>query len=113
MEKMDFTYEARKQVLIVHLPRNLDHHNCKALKMETDLLFSENYINKVVFDFGSTEFMDSSGIGVLLNRYKQMNRSGGSVSIYGAGPQVSRILKIGGINQLVKQYDTKEAAIAG
>lgn len=108
-----FTYEAKGHVLIIHLPRELDNHNCRNLKYETDLLLAENYINKVVFDFSKTEFMDSSGIGILLNRYKQMLRSGGKVTIYGAGAQVGRVLSIGGISKLIEHYDTKEAAVAG
>lgn len=113
MAQSSFTYEAKGQVLIVYLPKELDHHNCRNLKYETDLLLSENYINKIVFDFTKTEFMDSSGIGVLLGRYKQMEGSGGKVVICGAGIQVLRVLSIGGIARLVKNFDTKEAAIAG
>lgn len=113
MRGQTFTYEARGQVLVIHLPKELDHHNCRNLKYETDLLLSENYINKVVFDFSRTEFMDSSGIGVLLNRYKQMARSGGSVTLYGVNTQVGRILTVGGINRLMEHFDSKEAAITG
>ena len=113
MEGPSFTYEARGQVLVIHLPKELDHHNCRNLRYETDLLLSENYIQKVVFDFSKTQFMDSSGIGVLLNRYKQMARSGGKVAIYGVGAQVRRILSIGGISNLVPHYDSKEEAIVG
>ena len=112
MTKETFTYEARGQILIIHLPRELDHHNCRNLRYETDLLLSENYINKVIFDFSRTEFMDSSGIGVLLNRYKQMTGSGGKVAICGAGSQVRRILTMGGVYRLIKHFDTKEAAMA-
>ena len=112
MTKETFTYEARGQILIIHLPRELDHHNCRNLRYETDLLLSENYINKVIFDFSRTEFMDSSGIGVLLNRYKQMAGSGGKVAICGAGSQVRRILTMGGVYRLIKHLDTKEAAMA-
>ncbi len=72
MNQDTFSYEARGAVLIIHLPRELDHHNCRDLKYETDLLLSENYVSRIVFDFSKTEFMDSSGIGILLNRYKQM-----------------------------------------
>ena len=108
-----FTYETRGQILIIHLPRDLDHHNCRNLKYETDLLFSENYISKVVFDFSRTEFMDSSGIGILLNRYKQMAGSGGKVTLYGVNAQIGRILAIGGIHRLMEHFDSKEAAIAG
>lgn len=108
-----FTYEPRGQMLVIHLPRELDHHNCRNLRYETDLLLSENYITRIIFDFSQTEFMDSSGIGVLLNRYKQMAGSGGRVTIYGAGKQILRILNIGGIPKFVSLFDTKEAALAG
>lgn len=113
MKNQTFTYEADGHTLIVHMPKELDHHNCRELKYETDMLLSENYINKVVFDFTKTEFMDSSGIGVLLNRYKQMALSGGEIAIYGASTQVIRILNIGGIIKLVKNFNTREAAISG
>ena len=83
MEQTTFTYEAREQMLVIHLPKELDHHNCRNLKRDTDLLLAENYINRIVFDFTHTSFMDSSGIGVLLNRYKQMAASRGTVSIAG------------------------------
>lgn len=113
MPQQTFTYEAKGQILIIHLPKQLDNHNCRNLKYETDLLMAENYINKVIFDFSKTEFMDSSGIGILLNRYKQMKGNGGKVTIYGVGAQVGRILSIGGIGKLIEHYDSKEAAIVG
>ncbi len=113
MTEPSFFYEAKGQALVIHLPAELDHHNCRNLRYETDLLLSENYITKIVFDFSRTVFMDSSGIGIVLNRYKQMEKSGGTVAIYGAGVQILRILTIGGIAKLVPQYKTKEAALAG
>lgn len=58
-------------------------------------------------------FYGSSGIGILLNRYKQMQRSGGSVAIYGVGVQINRILNLGGIWNLINGFSSKEAAIAG
>ncbi len=73
--EQDFTYEASEQMLVIHLPREVDHHNCTALKNETDLILAENYVTRMIFDFTDTQFMDSSGIGVLLNRYKQMRGS--------------------------------------
>lgn len=112
MKEQEFRYEAKGHALVIHLPKELDHHNCRGLKVETDLPLAENYVKKIVFDFSKTVFMDSSGIGVLLNRYKQMERSGGKVAICGAGPQVQRVLNIGGIGKLVCRYDSMEAAMA-
>lgn len=113
MEQTTFTYEAREQMLVIHLPKELDHHNCRNLKRDTDLLLAENYINRIVFDFTHTSFMDSSGIGVLLNCYKQMAASRGTVAYYGAGPQVRRILEMGGVSRLIKGYEDRESAIKG
>lgn len=110
--KNNFTYEAREQALIIHLPKELDHHNAKDLKQETDLLLAENYINRIIFDFSQTEFMDSSGIGILLNRYKQMKAGGGSIAVYGVSRQVKRIFQAGGLNRLVPCFDTKESALS-
>ena len=113
MTEPTFFYEAKGQVLVIHLPKELDHHNCRNLKYETDLLMAENYISGIIFDFTQTRFMDSSGIGILLNRYKEIHAGGGKVSFYGACPQVMRVLKIAGIPALMKEYDCKEAAIFG
>ena len=112
MAEQSFSYEAKGRALIIHLPKELDHHNCKNLKHETDLLLSENYITKLVFDFSKTSFMDSSGIGILLNRYKQMERSSGTVAIYGADSRILRILAIGGVTKLVEHFESMEAAVA-
>lgn len=113
MADSSFTYEAKGQVLVIHLPKELDHHNCRNLLNETDLLLAENYVSRLVFDFSKTAFMDSSGIGILLNRYKQMSRSGGTMAFYGAGKQIIRILNIGGVAKLIRGYQSKEAAIKG
>lgn len=106
-----FIYEAKGQTLIIHTPAEMDHHSSRNLRYETDLLMAENYISKIIFDFTRTTFMDSSGIGILLNRYKQMKASGGSMSFYGASPQIMRVLKIGGILGLMSQYESKEEAL--
>ena len=108
-----FTYEAINSALVIHLPKEVDHHNCLTLKYETDLLLAENYINRIIFDFSGTEFMDSSGIGVILNRYKQMEGSSGTVAVYGAGERMRRILRIGGVYRLVQSYRTREEALDG
>ena len=108
MDKKLFSYEADGQALIIHLPKELDHHNCLTLKYETDLLLAENYINRIVFDFSQTEFMDSSGIGVIMGRYKQMSYVGGTVYVYGIGKNVDRIFQMSGLYKLVKQWNQTE-----
>ena len=40
-----FVYEAKGPTLIIHLPKEFDHHNCRNLRYETDLLMAENYVS--------------------------------------------------------------------
>ena len=95
--------------LTIHMPKELDHHNAEEIKREADRLLGTRNIRSIIFDFEKTSFMDSSGIGVLLNRYKQMKA--GHTSFYGACPQVMRVLKVAGILGLMHQYESKEEAI--
>ena len=97
MEQKTFAYEAAGQTLVIHLPREIDHHNCKKLKIETDLLLEENYIRRIVFDFSHTQFMDSSGIGLILGRHKLVSAMGGVVVVQKAPKDIKRMLSIAGI----------------
>ena len=105
MDKELFTYEAEGTVLIIHLPAELDHHNCLTLKYETDLLLEENYINRIVFDFSRTEFMDSSGIGVIMGRYKTISLIGGEVWAVHANERIRKILTLSGVTKIMQIYE--------
>ena len=61
-----------------------------------------------LFDFSGVEFMDSSGIGVIMGRYKQMSYVGGTVYVYGIGKNVDRIFQMSGLYKLVKQWNQAE-----
>ena len=91
MEKELFSYEADGTALIIHLPGEVDHHNCITLKYETDLLLEENYINRIVFDFTSTEFMDSSGIGGTVKIFWQTGLSSASAPSVRSRPEETSV----------------------
>ena len=70
---MESQYEFKDGSLIIGMPRELDHHQASQLRMEADLLIEAYHVKKLVFDFSNTEFMDSSGIGVIIGRCKNMH----------------------------------------
>ena len=102
-------FETEGTCLFIRLPKELDHPASDQIRRESDRIMGKIYIRSICFDFEDTIFMDSSGIGVLLNRYKQMKA--GHTSFYGACPQVMRVLKVAGILGLMHQYESKEEAI--
>ena len=83
---------------------DLDHHNAEYIRTTSDVLMEKYPVNRVVFDFTGVEFMDSSGIGVVMGRYKQVQYAGGEVYVYGIGKSVDRIFQMSGLYRLVKEY---------
>ena len=102
MDHTMFTYEAREQTLVIHLPKELDHHNCRNLKSDTDLLLEENYINRIVFDFTHTSFMDSSGIGLVMGRFRLMQENDGKVVLQNLPAPIRKVMKLAGLDKLAE-----------
>jgi stage II sporulation protein AA (anti-sigma F factor antagonist) len=87
--------------LCIRMPKEIDHHNAEILSKKVDNYIYGEKVNHVVFDFIDTEFMDSSGIGIIAGRYKKVQCFGGNVYILNAGKQVNRILMLSGIQKYV------------
>ena len=64
-------YQVQENYLTIFLPGELDHHNAEEIRKESDHLIEHNHIRYVIFDFADTKFCDSSGIGVIMGRYRK------------------------------------------
>lgn len=104
-------YELCGKNLIIHLPTELDHHSSQTLKRDVELLLAEYDIRRIVFDFSAVSFMDSSGIGAVLGRYKRMQELKGDIALYGAGGRTEKLLQMAGIGKLAVICEKKEQAL--
>ena len=86
--------------LIVTVTGALDHHIAAKLRTKIDSRLGGE-VKNIIFDFSELSFMDSSGVGMIMGRYKAVQKAGGSVIVAGATPQVERILKISGLMNIV------------
>ena len=68
----------------------------------------DNSVSHIVFDFSDTEFMDSSGIGVLAGRYRKISCFGGKVYVIHANRRIRKILEMSGIGDIVEMIDQEE-----
>lgn len=96
-------YERRRQTLTVHLQQELDHSAALRLRTELDALLQDASIRRLVLDLEKLSFMDSSGIGFIIGRYKLMAKRGGSVAVVNADKQMDRIFKMSGLYELVEK----------
>ena len=98
-----FCYEKKKNELIVRLSGELDHRAAVGIRRELDELIVQTGARRLVFDFNNLEFMDSSGIGLIIGRYKLMNQRMGSVAVCGTNARIDQIFKMSGLYQLVER----------
>ena len=88
--------------LLVRLPRELDHHVATEIREEADRYLEAGALSEIVFDFSETEFMDSSGIGVIIGRSRKMKFLDGELVVCGVTPRIERIFEASGLYKIVK-----------
>ena len=98
-------YQVQENCLTIFLPNEIDHHNAVELKRESDHLIERNHIRYVIFDFQDTDFMDSSGIGVIMGRYKRVFMLGGEVCAVHVGERMKKILTMSGVTKIMQIYE--------
>lgn len=88
--------------LVVRLPKELDHHEATVIREEADRYLEAGSLSEILFDFSETEFMDSSGIGMLMGRYRMIHLMGGRVFARHLHKQVYRIFQMSGLEKIIE-----------
>lgn len=88
--------------LMVKLPEEIDHYKSTYISERADRYIVKEQVDNIVFDFEDTRFMDSSGIGIIMGRYKKIACFGGKVFAIHADRQIKRILHISGLHKIVE-----------
>ena len=99
---MEINLLGERKTLLIKVDGELDHHLAAQIREEADRkMRSSNAVN-VVFDLSEMTFMDSSGIGVMMGRYKKARALGGKTVAYGINAQTLRIMKMSGVDKIIK-----------
>ncbi len=101
-------YQVQENCLTIFLPKEVDHHNAEEIRRNTDIVIDKNHIKYIIFDFHDTDFMDSSGIGVIMGRYKIIKLIGGEVWAVHTNDRMKKILKMSGVTKLIQIYEEDE-----
>jgi stage II sporulation protein AA (anti-sigma F factor antagonist) len=99
---MKITYQYRGATLWVQLEGELDHHTAQNCRRQLDeVLAARPQIRQLRLNLSGLDFMDSSGIGVLIGRYKIMKERRGIMTLYGLKPAISKIVDMAGLAQIM------------
>lgn len=88
--------------LTVSLNGEIDHHNASVLRIESDEAIQRCLAPTVTLDFGNVTFMDSSGIGFVLGRYRIVESYGGSIEVINLSNRLYNMMKLAGLEKLMK-----------
>lgn len=101
---MTIELTGEKQLITVRLDGELDHRSNEQIRKSIeDELMRSGAIN-IAFDFSRVTFMDSSGIGMLLGRYKTVKALGGKIILLGMSRETERIIRMSGIDHIAEIY---------
>lgn len=87
--------------LTVCLSGEIDHYVCQALREEIERRIAQPSVTHLVLDFSGVTFMDSSGVGMIIGRYKTMAARGGRVTAKGLHPPVDRLFRMAGLHRII------------
>lgn len=112
-EQEGIHYEIQQNCLIIYISQDLDHHTVTLLREQSDKLIDAGNIRHIIFDFSKSDFMDSSGIGLIMGRYKRVMFCGGKAAVTNVGREVERVLALSGLFRIIERYPTPEEAVQG
>jgi stage II sporulation protein AA (anti-sigma F factor antagonist) len=95
-------------VLTASLVGELDHHGAVAVRTLIDKQICDTSPNKTVLDLSGLDFMDSSGLGLVMGRYALMNKMGGTLCVRDPNERVLKIFKLAGLERIVRIEYGKE-----
>lgn len=90
------------EVMTAFLDGEIDHHSASVMRNEIDSSVEKNMPTMLVLDFRDVTFMDSSGIGLVMGRYKVLKPLGGELHIINASPHIRKVMKLAGLDRLAK-----------
>lgn len=90
------------ETVTAYLSGELDHHSAKEMREAIDNAVELNMPARLVLNFKNVSFMDSSGIGLVMGRYRILSRTGAELNITGTSPQIYKVMKLAGIERLAK-----------
>ena len=82
------------------LSGEIDHHNAPAVRAIIDTYIDKAQPKKLILDFGGVSFMDSSGIGLVMGRYKNVFSYGGKIEIVNLSHHAYKVMKLSGIEKI-------------
>ena len=99
---MDIHFRKRGKSVIAEIEGDIDHRFSEEIRRLTERELYISGADSLILDMSGVKFMDSSGIGLVMGRYRNISKTGGELHITGTSPQIYKVMKLAGIERLAK-----------
>lgn len=104
-------FNVKESVLCIRLTGELDHHTAETLRNQVSEHMERYDIRHIVLNLDELSFMDSSGLGVVLGRYKEIQQLGGEMIVCAISPAVKRLFDMSGLFKIIRLEQSEQHAL--
>lgn len=104
-------FTVKEDVLIVRLSGELDHHTAETLREEWKDMLYRHPVKHMILNAEGITFMDSSGLGVILGRYKEVLQLGGEMVVCSVSPPINRLFEMAGLFKIIRLAENETYAL--
>lgn len=98
-------------VLVINLQGELDHHAVEQIRDNIESQLEQNNYQGLVMSFRNIDFMDSSGLGLILGRLRTVSQHGGQMALCEVSNPLKKLFEMSGLLKVLPVYDAEEDAI--
>ena len=102
------SYEEHGDALVIRIRGEIDHHSAVSVRAGVDDVLAARQPERVFLDLSGVDFMDSSGLGLVMGRYTLVKELGGAFAVVDPSPAIMRIFKLAGMERLIQIETTKQ-----
>jgi len=100
----------KNNCMIVKITGDIDHHSSEKIRLDVDRAYGMSGCRNIIFDFSGVGFMDSSGVGMIIGRYKNAMKKNGKVGIANMNRDLCRIYEVTGLGKIISGFKTLDEA---
>ena len=101
------SYAREGETLVVHVGGEIDHHSAVRVRTEIDARIIAERPSRVLLELSAVDFMDSSGLGLIMGRLALVRKCGGTLAVLDPSPAVMKMINLAGMERMVSILKTK------
>lgn len=108
---MSIEITKNNDTLIVRIYGEFDLRAAEFNRSDIDEKFRSQKAKNIIFNLSKVTFMDSSGLGIILGRYRKVTEQGGKVAMSNVPTKFNKILELSGVKRLLSVYNNETEAL--